>query len=540
MAPRTPVEEALARVWSELLGVERVGALDDFFELGGHSLLATQVIARVRSLFSTELPLRELFEARTVAALATRIEAALQAHRDVGQHPPLRKLPRTDTLPLSFAQQRLWVLDRLEPDSPLYNMPAVLRLHGTLDVPALEKTFDAALRRHEGLRATFHTAQGMTVQRIASDVALALPVVDVSTVPPDAREAEVERRILNEVKRPFDLSRAPLMRVLLLKLAEREHVLVLTMHHIISDGWSMDILIREMAAIYEAFTAGRASPLPELAFQYADFAAWQRQWLEGAVLQRQLGWWRQQLDGIPQLLQLPTDKPRPTVRTYRGATRVLTLPAQLATSLRELSQREGVTLYMTLLAAFDVLLARYSGQTDIVVGTDIANRTHAETEGLIGFFINQLVMRTKLEGDPTFRELLGRVREASLGAYAHQDVPFEELVRELNPERSLGHAPLFQVKLVLQNQPRSRLDLPDLTMEMVPSEHHTSKFDLTLSFNEIEQGLAAFCEYSTDLFEAATIERMMGHLKTLLESAVAAPGQRLSQLPMLPASERQQ
>ncbi|WP_163867066.1 non-ribosomal peptide synthase/polyketide synthase, partial [Myxococcus eversor] len=540
VAPRTPVEEALARVWSELLGVERVGALDDFFDLGGHSLLATQVVARVRSLFSTELPLRELFEARTVAALAARIDASIQAHRDVRQHPSMRKLPRTDTLPLSFAQQRLWVLDRLEPDSPLYNMPAVLRLQGALDVHALRKTFDAAILRHEGLRATFHTAHAMTVQRIASDVVLALPVVDLSTVPHASQDAEVERRILVEVQRPFDLSRAPLMRVLLLKLAEREHVLVLTMHHIISDGWSMDILVREMAALYEAFTAGRPSPLPELAFQYADFAAWQRQWLEGEVLQSQLGWWRQQLDGIPQLLQLPTDKPRPTARTYRGATRVLTLPAQLASSLRELSQREGVTLYMTLLAAFDLLLARYSGQTDIVVGTDIANRTHSETEGLVGFFINQLVMRTKLDGDPTFRELLGRVREASLGAYAHQDVPFEELVRALNPERSLGHAPLFQVKLVLQNLPQPRLEVPGLSMELLPVDDHTSKFDVTVEFTDLPHGLDFLCEYSTDLFEAQTIERMMGHLKTLLESAVAAPSLRLSQLSMLPASERQQ
>ncbi|WP_342374022.1 non-ribosomal peptide synthase/polyketide synthase [Myxococcus stipitatus] len=539
VAPRTSTEEALARVWSELLGVERVGALDDFFELGGHSLLATQVIARVRTLFATELPLRELFEARTVAALASRIEAARQDRREDRPYAPMRGLPRTDTLPLSFAQQRLWVLDRLEPDSPLYNMPAVLRLHGTLDVSALEKTFDAAIRRHEGLRATFHTAQGTTVQRIASDVVLALPVVDVSTVPQATREAEVERRILAEVKRPFDLSRAPLMRVLLLKLAEQEHVLVLTMHHIISDGWSMDILVREMAALYEAITAGRPSPLPELKLQYADFAAWQRQWLEGEVLQNQLGWWRQQLDGIPQLLQLPTDKPRPTARTYRGATRVLTLPTQLAASLRELSQREGVTLYMTLLAAFDVLLSRYSGQTDIVVGTDIANRTHAETEGLVGFFINQLVMRTRLDGDPTFRELLARVREASLGAYAHQDVPFEELVRELNPERSLGHAPLFQVKLVLQNLPQPRLELPGLSMELLPVDDHTSKFDVTVEFTDLPHGLDFLCEYSTDLFEAETIERMMGHLRTLLESAVAAPSQRLSQLPMLTPSERQ-
>ncbi|MGZ3459932.1 MAG: non-ribosomal peptide synthetase, partial [Archangium sp.] len=418
--------------------------------------------------------------------------------------------------------------------------PAALRLEGTLDVAALEKSFNEMLRRHEGLRATFHHEQNVTGQRIASAVSLPLQMVDLTAIPEGERETESKRLAIVEAKRPFNLSRGPLLRVTLLKLAEREHVLLLTMHHIISDGWSMGILIREVAALYEAFTAGRSSPLPELSVQYVDFAAWQRQWLEGEVLANQLAWWKQQLAGIPQLLELAADRPRPPARTFRGENYGFVLPKELSEGIKALSQREGVTLFMTLLAAFDVLLARYSGQTDIVVGTDIANRTHAETEGLIGFFINQLVMRTKLEGDPTFRELLGRVRDAALGSYAHQDVPFEELVRELNPERSLGHAPLFQVKLVLQNQPQTRLELPELTLRQIPVDHQTAKFDITLSFDDTEQGLACVCEYSTDLFEPGTIERMMGQLHTLLRAAVSAPEQRLSLLSMLGEDERQQ
>ncbi len=540
-APRTPLEEALAGIWEEVLGLEWVGIHDDFFELGGHSLLATRVVSRLCHTFQVELSLSSLFEEPTVVQLAERIEAARRAAQGLPAPPPLLPVSRGRRLPLSFAQQRLWFLDQLEPNSSLYNIPRAVRLAGRLNVTALERSLDEIVRRHEALRTIFAYADGSPVQVIAPApvTTAALPLVDLSELPKSEREAQTQRLATEEAQCPFDLSQGPLMRAKLLRLDDEEHVLLLTMHHIVSDGWSMEVFWRELAALYDAFANGQPSPLPELPVQYVDYAIWQRRWLAGEVLDEQLSYWKRQLADLP-ALQLPTDRPRPAVQTHRGARQELVLPKLLTEALKELSRREGVTLFMTLLAAFQVLLSRYSGQEDIAVGSPIAGRNRAEIEGLIGFFANTLVVRTDLSGDPTFKELLRRVREVALEAYDHQDVPFEKLVEELQPQRDTSRTPLFQVMLTLQNTPGKALELPGLRLTQQELERGTAKFDLTLSMVEGPEGLRGACEYNTDLFEAATITRMLGHLQTLLEGVVANPAQRLSTLPLLTEAERHQ
>ncbi|WP_164013943.1 non-ribosomal peptide synthetase [Pyxidicoccus trucidator] len=536
-APRTPTEEKLAAIWAEVLRVERVGRFDDFFELGGHSLLATQVVSRLRVLAGVDLPLRELFEASTVAGLATRVEALALASQGTALAPPLLPAPRTGPLPLSFAQQRLWFLDRLQPGSPFYNMPVVLWLDGTLDVGAMEQSLTELVRRHEVLRTTFGEGP---VQVIHPAAPVPLAVVDLSPLPEARREPEARRLALEEVRRPFDLVKGPLLRATLLRVSASRHLLLLTLHHIVSDGWSMGVLVRESAALYAAFCAGQPSPLPEPAVQYADYAVWQRGWLQGEALEAQLSWWREHLFGAPPALELPTDFPRPAVAGLKGAKLQRVLPRGLVDALNALCQREGTTLFMSLLAGFQVVLSRYSGQEDFIIGTDIANRNHVETEGLIGFFINQLALRARLDGEPSFRELLGRVRRTTLGAYAHQDLPFEELVRVVNPDRGQGHAPLFQVKLVLQNQPHSTLEVPGLTLREEPVSAGTSRLDLTLALVESPRGLEVACEYRTDLFQEETIDRLVRHLATVLEAAAARPEARLSSLPLLSEAEQRQ
>ena len=536
VAPRTPVEEVLAGIWAEVLRLERVGVEESFFELGGHSLLATRVVSRIRAVFGVELPLRALFEGPTIAELAGRVEE--MRRRDLPMLPAVVPVERTGALPLSFAQERLWFIDQLEPGSAVYNIPVARHLGGALDQAALERSLGEIVRRHESLRTVFKEVDGSPVQVVAPFGGFTLPVEDLSGLSEADREAAVRQRTGEEARRAFDLAAGPLFRATLLRLHAEEHVLLLSMHHIVSDGWSMDVLFRELSALYAAYREGGESPLPELAVQYADYAVWQREQLEGEVLDRQLSYWTERLAGAPELLELPTDRPRPPARTYQGAAVPVSFSPELLERLQTLGRSEGATLYMVLLGAFQVLLSKYGGGEDIVVGSPIAGRTRGEVEELIGFFINTLVLRTDLSGDPSFREMLQRVREVTLGAYEHQDVPFEKLVAELQPERSLSHSPLFQVMFTLQNAEGGGSALPGLSVSGAGAAMEIAKFDLSLTLSTTDQGLQGALNYSTDLFEPDTIERMVGHLERVLEQVAADADARLSRLDLLGESER--
>ncbi|HYH78800.1 MAG TPA: amino acid adenylation domain-containing protein, partial [Longimicrobium sp.] len=543
VAPRTPAEERMAGIWAEVLGVERAGGEDNFFDLGGHSLLATQLVSRVREAFRTELPLRAVFEAPTLAELAGRVEALLaETPADAGA-PPLVPVPRDGSpLPLSFAQERLWFIDQLEPGSIAYHMPSSLRLRGPLGPGVLERALGEVVRRHEALRTTFGEAEGVPFQVVHPAGAARLELTDLSRLAPAEREAEARQRVREATQRPFDLRQGPLLRTHLLRLGEDDHVLVMVMHHVVSDGWSMGVLLRELSTLYEAFARGELSPLPELPVQYADFAVWQRAWLAGEAMERQLAYWRERLAGAPELLELPTDHPRPPVQTYRGATVPVELSPELLERLQALGRSEGATLYMTLLGAFQVLLGKYAGSEDVVVGSPIAGRTQGEVEELIGFFVNTLVLRTDLSGDPGFREVLRRVRGVTLGAYEHQEVPFEKLVAELQPERSLSHSPLFQVMFTLQSADAGGGGrgggLAGLEVNGVGASLEIAKFDLSLDVTPTPRGLWGGLAYRTDLFQPGTIQRMVRHLARVLEQVGADADVRLSQLNLLGDAER--
>ena len=545
VAPRTPVEEALCSVWVEVLGVGRVGIHDNFFELGGHSLLATQAASRVRDALRVEVPLRWLFEAPSVAVLAPRVESMLKG--GAAPPPPVVRAARGEGegAALSFAQQRLWFLNQLEPQSPAYNIHAGVRLRGALNVAALGQSLGEVARRHESLRTVFvTTGAGEPAQLVMPASGAGLRAVDLRGLGGERREAVCRGLAAEEAGRPFDLARGPMLRATLVRLGEREHVLLLTMHHVASDAWSVGILIQEVATLYQTFSRGVPSPLPELAVQYADFAAWQRDWLQGGALETQLAYWKRQLRGAPPLLELPTDRPRPARPTFRGASHPFVLPAALTEALRAFSQREGVTLFMTLLAAYQTLLYRYTSQDDIVVGADVANRNRTETEGLIGFFINMLVLRTDLSGNPSFRELLRRVRKMTVEAYEHQDLPFEKLVEHLQPERSLSHSPLFQVVFdffnIPSNTPTQGSELPGLTLSPIVPDRVLVRFDLSLFMSDGPDGLGGSWKYSTDLFDAPRVERMHKHFETLLHSVTVRPDARLNALDMLTEDEKQQ
>ncbi|WP_437755425.1 amino acid adenylation domain-containing protein [Sorangium sp. So ce1389] len=538
-APRTPVEEVLAGIWAHVLGLERVGAHDDFFRLGGHSLLAAQVLARLRSVFRIDLPLRALFEAPTLAGLAERVEAAQRASAGI-HRPPLRSAGREGAPPLSFAQQRLWFLAQLEPDSAFYNIPGAARIQGPLDRAALEASIQEVARRHEALRTTVAIVDGTPHQVIAPDARLPFEIIDLRALVGSAQEAEVRRRAADEARQPFDLARGPLARAKLLQLGDAEHVLLLTMHHIISDGWSVGVLLKELAALYPAFRRGEPSPLSAVPIQYGDFAAWQRRWLEGEAREEQLAYWKRQLAGAPRYLDLPTDRPRPAVQRFRGATLSFQLSGELTAALSRLSRRASVTPFMTLLAGFQVLLGRHAGVEEVCVGTPVAGRNRMELEGLIGMFVNTLVLRTDLSGAPSFEELLSRVREVALGAFEHQDVPFDQVVDVLQPPRDLSRSPLFQVAFALQNAPLPPLVLEELTLSPLVADSATSKVDLSLMLADAGEGMQGWLEYNTDLFDGVTIERMAKRYLTLLESAAQDPGQRVSELQMLPESEREE
>jgi amino acid adenylation domain-containing protein len=541
VAPRTPVEEVLASIWCGILGLgagQEPGVFDNFFALGGHSLLATRLVSRLRQTFDVELPLKTVFEAPTIAALAARLEPSEDGLGPAP--PPLVALPREGAPALSFAQERLWLLDQLEPGNAAYNIAGAVRLCGDLSVAALAASFDALVGRHETLRTTFQTSAKGPVQAIAPFSAFTLPLIDLAGLPGLPREAEARRLEAAEAARPFDLARGPLLRAVLLRLSGADHLTLLTMHHVISDGWSLEVLVRELTVFYTAALGQRPALLPPLPVQYADFALWQRRWLEGGELARQLAWWRQQLAGAPPLLELPADRPRPAVATRRGAAVPLLLPAGLADELTGFGRESQATLFMTLLAGFSAFLGRLSGSVDLVVGSPVANRRWSEVEGLIGFFVNTLALRTDLSGEPSFEVLLGRVREATLGGYAHQDLPFEKLVEELAPERSLRHAPIFQVVLALQNAPAAALELPGLTLELLPMVEGLAKFDLTLTLTPGPAGIAGLLEYDRDLFDRPTVLRLRDGFLRLLAAAVAAPEADLGGLSLLSPAERHQ
>jgi hypothetical protein len=432
--------------------------------------------------------------------------------------------------PLSFAQQRLWFLDQLMPGNAFYNIPAAVRLTGALDPEALRRGFEEIVRRHESLRTTFDNAGDEPVQRIAPPARVELPVEDLAGLP----GAESEERALllaaEEARAPFDLHRGPLLRIRLLRLGERDHVVLLTMHHIISDGWSMNVLIRELVTLYETFASGATPPRAELSIQYADFAAWQREHLSGAALEAQLAYWRERLAGASGVLNLPTDYPRPAAQSFRGARRRLELSRELAEALGELSRREGVTLFMTLLAAFLALLNHFTGETDLLVGSPVAGRDRAELEGLIGFFANILVLRTDLAGDPDFRELLARVRETTLGAGEHQEMPLDKIVDAVQAERDLSRTPLFQVAFTLQHAPEEVFNVSGLTLKTLRVESGTAQFDLVLNMVEKGRDLSGTLEYSKDIFSADTAARLLKNLDALLGRIVAQPTARLSEL----------
>ncbi|MFW6357632.1 MAG: amino acid adenylation domain-containing protein [Chroococcales cyanobacterium] len=538
--PRTPIEELLVNIWQEVLNLDVVGIEDDFFELGGHSLRATQLVSRIQEAFNLEIPLRCLFEAPTIAQFAQEIER-IQRSQFFPSQLPLVPISRTESLPLSFAQQRLWVLESLEEGSTSYHIADAVRIEGSLNVKALEQSFEALIQRHETLRTYFINVEGQAVQKIESSlIQFSLPIVNLSSLSPIEQEKEVQRLALTTAQAEFELSQAPLLRSQLICLSDTEYILVLSLHHIISDAWSMGVLVQELIAFYQGYSQNQSVPLPPLPIQYVDFASWQRQWFQGKGLEEQLSYWKAQLKDAPAILELPTDRPRPAIQRLRGKKRSLLIPQALTSSLKALSRQENVTLFMTLLAGFQTLLYRYSGQNDILVGSPIANRSCKEIEGLIGFFVNTLVLRTQFSNGASFRELLAQVREVTLGAYSHQDLPFEMLVEQLQPERNLSHTPLFQVMFVLNNTPATALELPELTLQPLEIDRQVANFDLTLSLTETETGLAGYLEYNTDLFNPNTIDRMVGHFQVLLEGIAANPDQSVAQLPLLTQAEIQQ
>jgi amino acid adenylation domain-containing protein len=540
IAPRTAVERRIAELWKEILGISRIGVLDDFFAVGGQSLLAMRLISRIRSSFEVELALRLIFESPTLEGMAGHVEAALRS--DGGNRrrlPAIEPASRDGRMPLSFAQQRMWILDQLEPGAATYNVPAAVELSGPLQPSALEQAIDAIIRRHEVLRTTFRKSdQGEPEQVISAPSHQGVPVVDLSGLSSDNIEHTLDRLAQEEARYPFDLNIGPLFRITLLRVTDFRHVVLFTMHHIVSDGWSTGVLIRELSELYQALVAGRGYALPPLPIQYADYAVWQRRWLDSNVLQEQVEYWKRQLDGIPEQLALPLDRPRGADVTYSGAREPFSIQAQFVAPLASLARDEGTTLFVALLAVFKVLLHRYTGQHDIVVGAPIAGRNTDETEPLIGFFVNTLVLRSRVDPTGSFRNLLRQVHETVLNATANQDLPFERLVDELSPTRGAGHTPLFQVAFVLQNAPREALMMSDLTLRTRPLETRTSKFDWSISLTEVAEGLAGTFENNTDLFDRATIQRVVHDYQHLIAEAVANPDQVIADLEVMDSASR--
>jgi amino acid adenylation domain-containing protein len=538
VAPRTATEADLHRIWINVLGVEQIGVHDNFFELGGQSLLATQIVSRVSDVFQIELPLRQLFETPTVAGMAEVIDHSQRGALTIPAVEPAH-INQMDSAPLSFSQERMWFINQLNPDDAAYNVAAALRFKGSLNKEALIKTMDELVRRHAALRTTFHLLAGKPVQSVAPTGSADWTLEDLRNISEEQREAQAIRLLNETAQYRFDLQKGPLARFSLFQVDDDQYLLLLTLHHAIADAWSMGVIAREMVALYNAYTSGVQPQLPEPQIQYSDYAIWQRQWFQKDLLETQMAYWQKQLADMPGL-ELSTDHPRPVVQTHRGAHQTLALSDSLLRALQTLSQQVGVTSFMLLLAAFQVLLYRYTGQTDVAVGVPIANRRWLSTEDLVGTFVNTLVMRTNLAGAPSFREVLRRVKVTALEAYAHQDLPFAKLVAELQPERDQSHSPLFQVMFNVVNVPVPSIDLVGLDTQYVDVDYQASQYDLTLTVTDITDLHSATFEYNTDLFGKDTITRMMGHFVTLLDGIAANPDVLIAKLPLLPVAEQQQ
>ena len=558
--PRTSTEMALANIWSELLGIEQIGIHDNFFDLGGHSLLATQLVARIRDRFKVELPVRTIFDHAKLSDLAVAIDEAVSGIA----LPPIEPLPDEAAKVLSFAQQRLWVLAQFERASASYNMPMAFELDGELHLDALRAALAYLIERHTSLRMSFpepapladsptrpvaHSLLGGQPQVLIHkpEASRALVIQDLRELDGETQAETVQRLADEHAQYPFDLTKERLFKAELLQLSQRQNVLLINMHHIISDGWSMGVFVREWQHAYAAFAQGQSPTLAPLAVQYSDYAAWQRGWLQGEILESQINYWKEQLSGAPELLELPTDHPRPAQQSHRGAHYQHSLSADLTGAVKRLSRHQGVTPFMTLLTTFNVLLSRYSAQDDLCIGSPIANRTHSHTEDIIGFFVNTLVLRSQINPEHSFTALLQQTRQTCLDAYAHQDIPFEYLVEQLQPKRSLSHPPLFQVMFALQNHvpryegnERADLSLPGLSIQRIEQSYPFAKFDLTLSLVEKDNQLHALWEYVTDLFEAQTIQRMAEHFEVLLKAIVQNPEQPISTLPLMTTAEIEQ
>ncbi|MBE8597849.1 non-ribosomal peptide synthetase [Xenorhabdus sp. BG5] len=541
-APQGEIERKLAEIWQSLLGLEQVGRHDHFFELGGHSLLTVQMATRLRQVFNSRVDLQDLFTHPILSDLAQSLDTANQPVQHATQ-PVILPADRQQVLPLSWAQQRLWFLAQLDPAAQTaYHISGGLRLKGQLNLNALQAALDRIVARHEILRTTIKMEEGIARQMIAdTERGFKLTIKDLSRLTETEKQAAIDAAAQFETNHPFDFALEPLIRGQLLKLTNNEHVLLLTQHHMISDGWSLNILIYEFTTLYRTFIQGQDDPLPALTIQYADYALWQRQWLQGEVLEKQVSFWREALQDAPALLELPTDRPRPAVQSYHGDQVAFTLSPALSDGLKALSQRHSSTLFMTLLAAWSILLARISGQHDIVIGTPIANRQHRELEPLIGFFANTLALRVKLADNPTVSTLLAQVKAHALAAYVHQDLPFEQLVEALQPPRSLSYSPIFQVMLALDNTPiQQSLELPGLVLDELPLARRSTHFDLSLSMNDTNNGLVGELEYASDLFDRASIERLTSYLQTLLAAMVADDSLRIQDLPLLQPQQRKQ
>ena len=553
VAPRTPIEEKLAAILAEILRLDRVGIYDNFFELGGQSLLATQVISRVRDIFEIELSMQSIFDALTVADLAKIIiEEKKRAKIKSPHFPSIQRISRDGNLPLSYSQERVWFVQQLKPENMAYNCQSILRFIGLLDVEALQKSLSEIVRRHEIYRTTFSTVNGRPIQIIHEAQPVHLPLLDLQTFPENQREAKAQKLIDEEIQKPFNIAQLPLVRWTLLQLSKKEHILINVEHHFLHDGWAFNVFLRELLELYQNFSVGQPSTLPELPIQYVDFAYWQRQWLQGETLSNQLTYWKQKLSGSPLILELPIARPRPSLQTFRGAASRIELPLSLCQSLRTLCRKEGTTLFVTLLTAFKTLLYRYTGQEDLNVGSSIANRRWRETEGLTGMLVNNIVLRTHPFGNLTFREFLHQVHQVALEAYAYQDVPFDKVVEILKPKRDLSYNPLFQHMFSFHDTPLPELNLPELDIELRESLNNGSaKFDMNiilipraeqrvgLAPKAGAEGITMLWEYNTDLFDSTSIERMIGHFQTLLEDIVINPSQQLLELSLLTKEERQ-